>query len=120
MNVSRTPMLSSSNSQRWSACALSLMLGAAVCLAQNALSKEPVKDLIGRPVDLDLSKGVQAPPRDTSKLPATFAEAAQTQAVDSKWGTAPYRPKSRRDLTGIWINQGGIGWTPGIAPGASQ
>jgi hypothetical protein len=78
------------------------------------------EDLIGRPIDLDLSKGAQAPPRDTAKLPATFAEAAKTQPVDPKWATAPYRPKSRRDLTGIWISQGGIGWTPGIPPGRGQ
>ena len=78
------------------------------------------EDLIGRPVDLDLSKGVQAPPRDASKLPRSFAEAAKTQPVDPRWGHAAYRPKSRRDLTGIWINQGGIGWTPGIAPGRGQ
>ena len=78
------------------------------------------KDLIGRPVDLDLSRGVQAPPRDASKLPTTFAAAAKTQPVDAHWGTVGYRPKSRRDLTGIWINQGGIGWTPGVPPGGAQ
>ena len=80
----------------------------------------PAEDLIGRPVDLDLSKGVQAPSRDTSKLPSTFAEAAKTQPIDPKWGAVPYRPKSRRDFTGIWISQGGIGWTPGVPPGRSQ
>src|SRR5690348_18481168 len=42
------------------------------------------EDVIGRPVDLDVSKGVQAPPRDASKLPGTFAEAAKTQPVDPK------------------------------------
>jgi hypothetical protein len=78
------------------------------------------KDLIGRPVDLDLKRGVQAPPRDASKLPTTFAEAAKTQPTDPKWGTTLYRPTNRRDLTGIWINQGGIGWTPGVPPGAAQ
>jgi hypothetical protein len=95
--------------------------------AQNAAPasaqkpRAPVaEDLAGRPVDLDLSKGVQAPPRDTSKLPTTFAEAAKTQPVDASWGTAAYQPKSRRDLTGIWINQGGIGWTPGVPPGRGQ
>src|SRR6185437_12122960 len=77
-------------------------------------------DLIGRPVDLDLSKGVQAPPRDASKLPTTFAGAAKTQPVDPNWGKTPYHPQSRRDLTGIWINQGGIGWKPGVPPGQLQ
>src|SRR6185437_5663988 len=77
-------------------------------------------DLIGRPVDLDLAKGVQAPPRDASKLPTTFAEAVKTQPVDPKWANALYRPKNPRDLTGIWINQGGIGWTPGVPPGRAQ
>jgi len=63
---------------------------------------------------------VQAPPRDASKLPKTFAEAAKTQPVNPKWGTTLYKPKSRRDFTGIWINQGGIGWTPGVPPGRGQ
>jgi hypothetical protein len=80
----------------------------------------PAEDLIGRPMDLDLSKGVQAPYRDTSKLPSTFVEAARTQPVDPKWGDVPYRPKSPRDLTGIWISQGGIGWMPGVPPGRGQ
>jgi hypothetical protein len=97
--------------------ALCLILAAAA-VAQNA-PRGPT-DLIGRPVDLDLSKGVQPPLRDTSKLPATFAQAAKTQPVNPKWGTVPYRPKSRRDLTGIWISQGGIGWVPGIPPGRGQ
>ncbi len=85
-----------------------------------ASNKPPAEDLIGRPADLDLSKGVQAPSRDTSKLPVTFSGAAKTQPVDPKWGTAPYRPKNRRDFNGIWINQGGIGWTPGVPPGKAQ
>jgi hypothetical protein len=119
------------SSRRWVAGAALLALAvAATSSAQNsppapakadsARSVPVAKDIAGRPVDLDLSKGVQAPPRDTSKLPTTFAEAARTQPVDPKWGTVAYKPKSRRDLTGIWINQGGIGWTPGIAPGAGQ
>ena len=107
---------------------LALQVGTAA-VAQNAAPPPPkvassapaqAQDIAGRPVDLDLSRGVQAPTRDTSKLPSTFAEAARTQPVDRKWGTVAYRPKSRRDLTGIWINQGGIGWTPGIPPGAGQ
>ncbi|HTB64672.1 MAG TPA: hypothetical protein VK727_00495 [Steroidobacteraceae bacterium] len=111
------------------AAVLGSILAAAPSLAQKpppAATKAtsggegPGTDLIGRPVDLDLSKGVQAPFRDTSKLPASFAEAAKTQPVNSKWGSVPYHPKSRRDLTGIWINQGGIGWTPGIPPGRRQ
>ena len=100
------------------AAALFFNLVAAASVAQNAPPGQT--DLIGRPVDLDLTKGVQPPPRDPSKLPTTFAEAAKTQPVNPKWGTVAYRPKSRRDLTGIWINQGGIGWTPGIPPGRGQ
>src|SRR5687768_849687 len=96
------------------AFAMLAVWASATTLAQGA------KDIIGRPADLDLSKGVQAPRRDASKLPTTFAEAAKTQPVNAKWDAASYRPKNRRDLTGIWINQGGIGWTPGIAPGAAQ
>ncbi len=108
------------------AVSIPALLAAAVASAQSAPTSaaktvaEPATDLIGRPVDLDLSRGVQAPYRDTSKLPSTFAGAAKTQPVDPQWGTRPYRPKSRRDFTGIWINQGGIGWTPGIPPGRGQ
>ncbi len=103
-----------------------VILAPAVASAQDApasaskAATESAEDLIGRPVDLDLSKGVQAPYRDTAKLPTTFAGTAKTQPVDPQWGTRPYRPKSRRDFTGIWINQGGIGWTPGIPPGRGQ
>jgi hypothetical protein len=106
-----------------------LIAAAAASLAQEASpgAKKPespddsgAKDIAGRPVDLDLSRGVQAPPRDASKLPTTFDQAAKTQPVKVSWGTAAYRPKNRRDLTGIWINQGGIGWTPGIPPGPRQ
>lgn len=96
---------------------------AAASPPSSASTREPsaaAKDLIGRPVDLDLKRGVQAPPRDASKLPTTFAGAAKTQPVDPNWGTKPYRPKNRRDFSGIWINQGGIGWTPGVPPGAAQ
>ncbi len=63
---------------------------------------------------------MQAPPRDAAKLPTTFAEAAKTQPVNANWGAKGYKPKNRRDLTGIWINQGGIGWVPGVAPGRGQ
>ena len=118
------------NGKGFAGVALVLTLGAVTAAsAQNASPGAPkaesggkaaAEDIIGRPVDLDVSKGVQAPHRDTSKLPATFAEAAKTQPVDAKWSTTPYRPKGRRDLTGIWINQGGIGWTPGVPPGAAQ
>jgi len=113
----------------WAGVAAAWLLLSGVCgtlLAGNEAAdaskadSEGAEDLIGRPVDLDLSKGVQAPHRDASRLPTTFAGAAKTQPVDPHWGTAQYRPKSRRDLTGIWINQGGIGWTPGIPPGRGQ
>ncbi len=98
-------------------CCLILLCGVAASSAKYADQPE---DLIGRPADLDLSKGVQAPHRDVTKLPATFAGAAKTQPADPQWGRLPYRPNSRRDLSGIWINQGGIGWRPGIAPGKGQ
>lgn len=131
-----------------SGCALAvslLLLGGAVqVLAQNASKQNPssqaasnqhassqaapaaaprnsgTKDIAGRPVDLDLTRGVQAPRRDAARLPTTFEEAAKTQPVDPRWGTTTYKPKSRRDLNGIWINQGGIGWTPGVPPGRGQ
>jgi hypothetical protein len=98
-------------------CCLILLCSVAASSAEYADQPE---DLIGRPADLDLSKGVQAPYRDVTKLPTTFAGAAKTQPADPQWGRLPYRPKSRRDLSGIWINQGGIGWRPGIAPGKEQ
>jgi len=100
-----------------------VLTGVSMCMLQafaTAGAQNAGEDLIGRPQDLDFSKGVQAPYRDASKLPSTFAEAAKTQPVDPKWGAAPYRPKSPRDFTGIWISQGGIGWTPGVPPGAGQ
>jgi hypothetical protein len=93
---------------------IGLVLTASVARAQSA------RDLIGRPVDLDVSRGVQAPARDPARLPTSFAEAAKTQPANPKWGTDSYRPKDRRDLSGIWINQGGIGWTPGVPPGIAQ
>jgi hypothetical protein len=105
-----------------------ILYGAAPSMAQNAAAAtakgasgdEGPTDIIGRPVDLDTSKGVQVPYRNTAQLPTTFAAAAKTQPVDPQWGKLPYRPTSRRDLTGIWINQGGIGWTPGVPPGPRQ
>ena len=116
--------------KRWMAGALVLALGAAAtAVAQDESAGAPkagargsaaAQDIIGRPADLDLSKGVQVAPRDASKLPTTFAAAAKTQPVDARWGTVAYRPSSRHDFTGIWINQGGIGWTPGVPPGARQ
>jgi hypothetical protein len=99
---------------------LCVLLAASAAAPAQQGSKEGPKDLIGRPADLDTTKGVQVAPRDASKLPTTFAEAAKTQPADAKWGTTLYKPTSRRDFNGIWINQGGIGWTPGVPPGAKQ
>ncbi|MGC1457141.1 MAG: hypothetical protein WA825_02560 [Steroidobacteraceae bacterium] len=108
------------------ACVLLALGCSSVAWAQGAAGSAPraptarAVDLIGRPVDLDLSKGVQAPYRDVSKLPTTFEDAAKTQPVNPAWGLKAYHPKSRRDLTGIWISQGGIGWRPGVPPGRGQ
>ena len=66
--------------------------------------------------------GQEAPPpaaRDASKLPTSFAAAAKTQPVNPAWSKA-YKPASRRDFAGIWLNTGGIGWTPGKPPGLGQ
>lgn len=104
--------------------ALCALLAASSVVSAQEPAKKPAApaavDMANRPVDLDLTRGVQAPPRDASKLPTTFAGAAKTQPVDPKWGGKHYRPKNRRDFTGIWISQGGIGWTPGVPPGARQ
>lgn len=80
----------------------------------------PKEDRSGRKVDLDLSHGVQVPPRDASRLPTSFEGAARTQVPDPNWGKTAYKPKSPHDFTGIWLNQGGIGWTPGVSPGVGQ
>jgi hypothetical protein len=96
---------------------LALLVGLVV--AAPALAQEGGEARGPNPA-LDLSKGVQLPKRDNSKLPASFAEAAKTQPVDPNWGKTAYKPTSRRDFTGIWINQGGIGWTPGVPPGLGQ
>lgn len=121
-----------SNEKAGAAGVLAFVLAAAagVAFAQNAATpapapaapkpRPPAEDIIGRPADLDLTRGVHAPPRDAAKLPASFVEAAKTQPTDPNWDKQLYRPTSRRDLTGIWINQGGIGWTPGIPPGRGQ
>ena len=103
-------------------------LGLAVCLMTAApilamAAAAPEGEGGGDPSKnpaLDLSKGVQLPRRDVSKLPADFVGAAKTQPVNPNWGKTAYKPTSRRDFTGIWINQGGIGWTPGIPPGLGQ
>jgi hypothetical protein len=47
----------------------------------------------------------QLPPMDTSKLPATFAAAAAAQPSDPKW-PHPYKPKSKRDFSGVWERAG--------------
>jgi hypothetical protein len=47
----------------------------------------------------------QPPPIDTSKLPTTFAAAAAAQPSDPNW-PRPYKPKSKRDFTGMWERDG--------------
>ncbi len=51
--------------------------------------------------------------------PADFAEAAKTQPSRPDWAQV-YKPKSKRDFQGLWKATGGIGWTPGVPPGAGQ
>ena len=97
------------------------LLAAAPALAFAATAPEPPPGAEGpNNGALDLTKGVQLPKRDNSRLPADFAAASKTQGAASNWGKTAYKPTSRRDFTGIWINQGGIGWTPGVAPGYGQ
>jgi hypothetical protein len=43
----------------------------------------------------------QLPPRDVTKLPATLAEASAAQPSNPAW-PQPYKPKSKRDFTGLW------------------
>ncbi len=75
--------------------------------------------MANRPVDIDLTQGVQAPPRDISEAAHHLRWRRAKPSPSTRSGAPHYTsPKSRRDLTGIWINQGGIGWTPGIPPGA--
>jgi hypothetical protein len=41
-------------------------------------------------------------------------------ASASTYVAKPYKPKSKRDFTGLWDNPDGIGWTPGLPPGPGQ
>lgn len=49
---------------------------------------------------------------------ATSAPAAARNAAG--FVSKAYKPKSRRDFTGLWENRGGIGWQQGIPPGKGQ
>ena len=100
------------------ALAILLAFGAAtpVLAAADAL---PPASALGITAETPKGKGREAPPRDTSRLPTDFASAARAAPTRPGWNAA-YRPKSPRDFTGLWLNTGGIGWTPGIDPGAAQ
>jgi hypothetical protein len=104
------------------ACLASLLAAVPVfALAAAAPADDPPPGADGsNNAALDLTKGVQLPKRDNNRLPADFVAAAKTQPVNPNWGKAAYKPKTRRDFYGIWLNQGGIGWTPGIPPGRGQ
>jgi len=101
-----------------------LLVGAGLALIAVGPAAAAVADALPPPVALGVSReaggpGRQAPPLDVAKLPKTFEAAAKAAAVKPDW-TAAYKPKGPKDFTGLWINTGGIGWTPGIPPGAQQ
>jgi hypothetical protein len=48
------------------------------------------------------------------------AVAAGPVAAAAAYTPTPYKPKSKRDFTGLWDNPDGIGWTPGLPPGPGQ
>ena len=68
---------------------------------------------------LGLGGAAQAAAPAARSYPTDFASAAKTQPADPNWKKA-YKPKSKRDFTGVWQAQGGIGWVPGIPPGPKQ
>lgn len=51
---------------------------------------------------------------------AGLAVAPALAADAGAWTPKPYKPKSKRDFTGVWDNPDGIGWTPGLPPGPAQ
>jgi hypothetical protein len=53
-------------------------------------------------------------------LLASIALVAPALAGAAAYKAEPYKPHSPHDFTGIWQNTGGIGWTPGLPPGAKQ
>jgi hypothetical protein len=60
------------------------------------------------------------PPRDTSKLPATFAAAVATQPNSKAWPKA-YVPKDKHDFTGVWEKvQDSPSWVPFVPRGRAQ
>ena len=52
-------------------------------------------------------------------LPDNVAEAIKTQPLNPNW-PAPYKPKSRRDFTGMWDDVGSGGWDAVNRPGPTQ
>ncbi len=93
------------------ACALTLICSGSA-LAQD-FAKEP--DVLAV-----IPEFPKLPPRDTSKLPATFAGAVASQPVKKAWPAA-YRPKSKRDFTGVWERvQPSPSWVPFVPRGFAQ
>jgi hypothetical protein len=45
---------------------------------------------------------------------------AEVEQAAKTYTASQYKPKSKRDFTGLWSNPDGIGWTPGVPPGPRQ
>jgi hypothetical protein len=83
------------------------------CLLALAMVVDAPAQTSGPPPGQVATDGIEAPPRDTSKLASTFAEAVSSQPVDKSWPQA-YKPQNRRDFTGMWLNeQKEPAWVPG-------
>jgi hypothetical protein len=95
------------------------VLGAAsaialICLGGAAAAQDQVQAKATPPTSVP-----QLPPRDTSKLPTTFAGAAAVEPSNPAW-PQPYKPKSRRDFTGVWERAGEKRRAPPQAQAAAQ
>jgi hypothetical protein len=91
--------------------AIALICAGGVATAQQAQRSDLVVD--------EARNIPHLPPTDTSKLPTTFAGAAAWLPSNPS-SPQRYKPKSKRDFTGIWLHVGGNSWDPLAPSGLAQ